>query len=197
MFEQIGYSIQKALKDLSFVSFAGGYAELLDTTGDEERVKYPASKEFKNGVWSGDYESLLPDGEERCIVFTDSQTDITVSSSNARYSVLIIRFRVVVWFDERKIEFEDSDQYGDKMARVMQEIINTVPGVKFPDFMKSRTVFESINADPLRIWAAYAPKPDDALFMAPYRTFAVTFRTTAWLANGCKLPTIENVNACY
>ena len=69
---------------------------------------------------------MAPDGSETCIAFVDVPSDIQVDETHRTYNILNVRFRVVVWFDERKIDFEGEN---DKPGRLVQEIINTVKGL--------------------------------------------------------------------
>ena len=199
MLESIGNTIAAALSNLPFVSRSGGLTELVDVQNGENRQRIPGAKGYRetDGAFTGkpeDIASMAPDGSETCIAFVDVPSDIQVDETHRIYSILNVRFRVVVWFDERKIDFEGEN---DKPGRLTQEIINAVKGLNFTVFKKHRTTFESISVDAGRIWSAYNFKPDDALFMAPYRTFAVTFRMKAWYFPACDVPTIETKDVCY
>ena len=190
MFEYIGKKIQTSLSTLDYVSLAGGYTELVDAPDGEERIKLPMCRKYVDGKADG-YVNMSPDGSESCIMFVDG-TEMSLELHTSRYDILIFRPRVVVWYDERKLGFTGELDTG---ARVMQDIMSKVKLASFPFFSKVSARFELLTVDSGRIWSAYNFKPDDALFMAPYRTFAVTFRLKVWQTN-CVESTIELNEIC-
>ena len=192
MIEYIGLQVKEKLSSLDWITHPGGYAFLVNDVDGSERVAYPATKEIKNGVWTGKYDSMLPDSEKTCLAFVDSQNDITVELERSRYRVLVIPFRVVVWLDETKLEVQGNLPTIDT---VFNAIKSAVCDADFPEFQNCRTTFQSITFDPARIWAGYTLRPDDALFLAPYRTFAITFRLRAYEMT-CATSQIESNEIC-
>lgn len=192
MIEYIGKKIQEALSGIEYISLAGGYAEMIEAPNKEgERARRPMCRKYTNGV-ATDYVELTPDGSESCITFVDSQNDVSVETHTSRYDILIIRPRVVAWYDERKLIFEGEADTG---TRIFQDVQSAIKAINFSFFAKSTIRFESVAVDPARIWGAYNFKPDDALFMAPYRTIAFTFRMKVWLT-ACKESKIELDTSC-
>ena len=190
MFEYIGKKIQTSLALLEYVSLAGGYTELIDAPNGGERLKRPMSRKYVDGKPDG-YVDMSPDGSESCIMFVDG-TDMSLEQHTNHYDVLLFRPRIVVWYDERKLDFTGELDTG---ARVTQDIISSVKSTLFPFFSRVHARFELLTVDPARIWQGYNFKPDDALFMAPYRTFAITFRLKVWQMN-CVESTIELNEIC-
>jgi len=173
MFESIGEAVKTGLS-LEWIERLGGFVELVSVKNGEERALFPGCKEYSGTTWNGGYLNMSP-GPETSLAFVDSQNDITVERTTGMYRILLIRFRVVVWYDENAIEYE-----GDKTGRMVQDVIDKVKAVEFVGLKSVRTIFEGLSVDPNRIWGQYNYKPDDALFMAPYRTFAVSFRMRAY-----------------
>ena len=109
---------------------------------------------------------------ETCIVFSEFQ-EYTVNERVNLYERFTLRFRLIVWFNEAKIDYD-----GYAGEKISKDLIKKVRGLNM--YKKPQINFESITADPARIWSAYSFRPDDALFMAPYRTFALTFSLRAY-----------------
>ena len=192
MIEYIGKKIQPALSSIEYVSLAGGYVEMIEAPNKEgERTRRPMCRKYVDGV-PVDYVEVTPDGSDSCIMFVDMPTEPSVDLHTTRYDVLIIRPRIVIWYDEQKVIFEGEVDTG---TRIFQDVQSALKEVDFSFFGKSTIRFESITVDPARIWNGYNFKPDDALFMAPYRTVAFTFRMKAWSMN-CKESKIELDKSC-
>lgn len=172
MFDQLGQKIRAVLEPLEYISLRGGLVELINQSDGEQRSITPQCKTFVNDVWNGDWQNLSPDHSETCIVFTEIQ-DYQVNESTSRYDRFTVKFRVIVWYNESKIYYEG--YVGEKIQR---DITRKIKGLNI--YKKPQISLESITADPSRIWSAYSFRPDDALFMAPYRTFALTFNLKAY-----------------
>mgnify|MGYP000113668882 FL=1 len=198
MFEYIGNKLRASLAASPMITRPGGLAEVIDTVNGNERTKYPGCKGYrdKDGVYTGktsDIMNLSPDASAAGIAFTDFPSDITVEQNTGRYQLITVRFRVVVWYNEDAMDYQGEV---DKGGRLMQEVIDRVNAAEMPFFKKSKINLEAISADASRIWSVYSFKPDDALFLPPYRTFAIIFRMRAYLMKGCELPEIEVDQSC-
>jgi hypothetical protein len=177
MFDRLGQEIITLLEPLEYITLRGGLVELVNQTDGENRSVTPQSKIYVDGVWNGDYQNLSPDHSETCIVFSEFQ-DYQVEERTARYDRFNLRFRLIVWFNEAKIDYEG--YAGEKISKDLIKKVRTLNLYKTP-----KINLESMTADPARIWSAYSFKPDDALFMAPYRTFALTFILKAYEMTKC------------
>lgn len=198
MFEYVGNKIRASLATVPLLTRAGGLAETIDTVDGNERRKYPGCKGYrdKDGVYTGKSEDIMnvsPDGSFPGIAFTDFPTDIQVEQNTSRYQFISVRFRVVVWYNEETVVH---DGEADKSGALMQAVIAAVRTTEMPFFKKPKINFEAISADAGRIWSTYNFKPDDALFLPPYRTFAIIFRMRAYLMKNCPLPEIEVDESC-
>ena len=186
MFDRLGQEIISVLEPLEYITLRGGMVELINQTDGEQRSVTPQSKVYADGVWTGEYQNLSPDHSETCIVFSEF-VDYTVTERTNLYERFTLRFRLIVWFNEAKIDYD-----GYAGEKISKDLIRKVRGLNL--YKKPQIHFESITADPARIWSAYSFKPDDALFMAPYRTFALTFTLRAFEMIKCEdTTTIETV----
>lgn len=177
MFEYIGEQIRaNVLVNLTWVSRSAGYVEPIRVQdGDKVRLM-PGAKPYAGAVCeSGDYINMAPDAGQTCIVFVDSDEDVFVTRKTSRYSEIDARFRVVVWYDERKI----SISAGEILVGMQSAIIAGVRAVSFntEGLMLTKTFFQNFQHDPERVWSRYGLHTHKkGLFVAPYKTFAVTFR---------------------
>ena len=172
MFDRLGQEIISVLGPLEYITLRGGLVELINQTDGEARSITPQSKVYVDGVWNGEYQNLSPDHSETCIVFSEF-VEYTVNERTNMYERFTLRFRLIVWFNEAKIDYD-----GYAGEKISKDLIKKVRGLNM--YKKPQINFESITADPARIWSAYSFRPDDALFMAPYRTFALTFSLRAY-----------------
>ena len=172
MFDRLGQQIITLLEPLEYITLRGGLVELINQTDGDARSVTPQSKVYVDGVWNGEYQNLSPDHSETCIVFSEFQ-EYTVNERVNLYERFTLRFRLIVWFNEAKIDYD-----GYAGEKISKDLIKKVRGLNM--YKKPQINFESITADPARIWSAYSFRPDDALFMAPYRTFALTFSLRAY-----------------
>jgi hypothetical protein len=190
MIEFIGERIKTALESLPWITRPAGLVETVDTVDGEERRRYPWYKHLEGEG------NMSPDAQTACLAFVDTQSEITFERTTARYRIAVARPRVVVWYDENQIEFDgDTFTLGGAM---LAELTRAVEAATFAPLQNARVTVESIQTDPARIWSAYNFRADDALFMSPYRTFAVTFRLRAYEMKKapCSSGTLEVVEQC-
>ena len=186
MFERLGQEIISVLEPLEYITLRGGMVELVNQTDGESRSITPQAKLYADRVWTGEYQNLSPDHSETCIVFSEFQ-DYTVDERTSRYERFTLKFRVIVWLNEAKFDYDG--YVGEKISKDLIKKIRTLNLYKTP-----KVSLESMTADPARIWSAYSFRPDDALFMAPYRTFALTFNFKAFEMTKCEdTTTIDTV----
>ena len=197
MFDYIGEKIRtEAFSRLTWISRAGGFTEMVEVNDGGTLKRFPGAKpQYQMPCEPGDYLNMSPDGSEICIAFTDSAGKIQVDERHRIFDKVSAFFRVVVWYDENRIAYGGAT---DKAHQMAKEIIAAVRGVNMNNtgLQGCRVSFDSVDFDPAKVWAGYGFKADDALFMRPYRTFAVSFRLRALLATGCADASIQVQGVC-
>lgn len=197
MYEYIGEHIRaQVLAPLTWVSRPAGLVEILEVKNGEKNTKFPGAKPYYGvNCEPGDYLNMSPDGKETCIAFVDSSGEIRVDQHTTHFDRISAFFRVVVWYDEKKIRYDGAL---DISARMTQEIVNLAKSANLNNagIGGCKVIYESLTTDPAKIWGVYGFKPDDQLFMLPYRTFAVSFRMTAFLSGACQDYSIQVQSVC-
>ena len=185
MFDYIGEKIRAGvLANLPWISRAAGYTE--PAAGVDSGSVYPAAMPYDGQPCddAADLVNMAPQQGDTALAFVDSDYDVrVVSEGGRRRQEIETFFRVVVWYDTRKITID-----AGHLATGLQMAITA--GVQAIDFNTDglqgvRVNFYSYTDTPERIWARYRMADDRGLFMLPYRTFALTYRLTARYAPEC------------
>lgn len=192
MFEFIGEQIRTQVFDsFAWITRAGGLTEMLEVSDNGTAVRFPASKPVAGQPCEqGDYINLSPHGREVCIAFVDAPGDINTTERNGMWTRVDIPFRVVVWYNEDKIDYTGNL---DKAARMTQDIITAVKAATFSGagVYKAKGVYTGLSTNPERIWGKYGFKSSDGLFMLPYRTFAINFSMKAFVTNCAEVDSLS------
>ncbi len=191
MIESIADQIKAGVFDnLDWITRSGGLTELVEDTSGETPVRRPWARILEDGVRS--YVDVTPDGNDACIAFVDFPSDMTVETERSKYRIVVLRPRIVVWCNEDKIEYSGDLE---KQGGMVTAINNLVRGLSINALSTSRIVLESMSVDAGRIWSGYNFRADDALFVAPYRTFALTFRLRGYQMF-CADPALTAIECC-
>ena len=181
MLEHIGARVRKKLEALPFVKIAGGYTEPIVRDDNGTARTFAACRPWPGAPCeaTSDYVNLSPHEGAGCIAFVDGLEEVRVVRSTSRYDEIETVFRVVVWYDQRQVLAGDNSDTARAMAN---EIIKAVQGTDFETagLPHSRARFLSSTGAVNNIWSRYGMGIDDrALFVYPYRTFAVSFKFNA------------------
>ncbi len=166
------------LSTLPWVSRSAGFTE--PTKAAESDRLYPGSMPYSGQPCddAGDYLNMAPQEGDTAIAFVDTESEVRTVRSNSRFSEIEALFRVVVWYDSRKVSVD-----GDSVSMGLQMAMNAgISAINFNTMGLSgaRVFFYTYTPDPKKIWSRYGMGSDkDGLFMLPYRTFAVAYRLTA------------------
>ena len=156
MLEYIGEQIRtQVFARLTWISRAGGYTELLEANDGGTQKRFPGTKpQYQVPCEPGDYLNMGPDGKETCIAFVDSPGLIQVDERRSKYERVSVPFRVVVWYDDRKVRY---DGPADKAGQMAKEIIAYARAATLSTTGVSgcKVSYDSIDFDPARIWGAY------------------------------------------
>ena len=196
MLEYIAERVRKRIAELSFVQIAGGLAEpvVRDDSGNARR--FPVVRPWPGAeVEPGDMLNMAPNEGTGCLAFVDATDDVRTVRDLVRWIDVEGLFRVVVWYDERQVIHGD----GSDTARALaNEIVKAVHKADFSgEGVTGRARFMSSTNDPGVVWSRYGMGVDDrALFMHPYRTFAVTFKFQGRYSPSCFCPHIINAAVC-
>jgi len=195
MLEHIGEQVRQEIAKLNFVSIAGGYTEPIVRDDNGIQRIYPAARPWPNAPCEAgeSYVNLSPHDGAGCIAFVDSLDGVEIVGGTAKYSDAQAIFRVVVWYDEAQLLFADQSRTA---LAITNEVIKAVRRVDFltPGIVSARATFYNSTQNPETIWSRYGMGLDDrALFMAPYRTLAVSFKFQARYLPDCFCPEILTV----
>lgn len=177
MFDYIGEKIRAdVLANLTWISRSAGFTTPVRVE-DNGRVRlFPGARPYAGvACEDGDYINMGPDAGQVGIAFVDSESSLQVSRKTSKYSEIEALFRVVVWYDERKITVPGSSA----MIGLQSAIIAGVRALSFntDGLYLTKTYFQRFDHNAGRIWSRYGIVDNDAgLFIAPYQTFAVNFR---------------------
>lgn len=195
MLEHIGEQVRQELSKLNFVSIAAGYTEPIVRDDNGVQRIYPAARPWPNAPCEAGetYVNMSPHDGAGCIAFVDSLEGVEIVGGTAKYTDVQAVFRVVVWYDEGNILFG----YPSRLPlAIANEITKAVRRVDFitPGIVSARATFYASSNNPDTIWSRYGMGVDDrALFMAPYRTLAVSFKFQARYLPDCFCPEILTV----
>ena len=185
MFDYIGEKIRtNVLSTLPWVSRSAGYTE--PAKAADSNKFYPGAMPYDGQPCTdgGDYLNMAPQEGDTALVFVDSDSDVRVIRRNTRFSEIEALFRVVVWYDTRKVTVP-----GDSANIGLQMALNA--GIGAVDFnaeglQGARVFYYTFSSDAKRIWSRYGMGVDsDTLFMLPYRTFAITYKLTGRFRPEC------------
>jgi hypothetical protein len=185
MFDHIGQVVADALKNLDFADTVAGFCEPVTRDDNGVQRTFPAARKTGNEYSALEYLNMSPHDGISCLIFTDSEDALNVVSLPTERRRMEVRFRVVVWYDERLVK---TDTGGD----VAPAIIKAVSGLLYDaDFSANYWLSPKLNLyqielTPDRIWSRYRMGADDrALFVLPYRTIAITYRLSGYWAENC------------
>lgn len=195
MFDYIGEKIRAGV--LSQNPWISRSAGLTEPVQNADGGLYPGARPYAGAPCedTGDYVNMAPSETETCIAFVDQEGELKKVYTNSRLYDFEAFFRVVVWFDERKVTVD-----GPSLMLSMQSAITA--GVNATSFnttglLRTKTFFESAQFDPKSIWGRYAAPDKQGLFLLPYRTFAIRFRLIGRMVPECFTGQIEaDANAC-
>ena len=185
MFDYLGEKIRAGvLANLPWVSRSAGLTVPV-MAADSGRF-YPGALPYTGHPCrdTGDYINMSPQEGETAICFFDTEGELRVFGQNTRFQQIETFFRVVVWYDSRKITIP-----GTALSTGLQMAI--AAGVQAVDFNTDglsgcRAYFHNFTADASRIWARYGMADSRAaLFLMPYQTFAITFKFIARFRAEC------------
>lgn len=147
---------------------------------------YPGSRPYAGQPCdaAGDYINMAPSELETCIAFVDQDSEVRRVYSNAKVYDFEAFFRVVVWFDERKV----TASAGSLMILLQSGITAGVLAVSFntDGLLRTKTFFDSAQFDPKTIWSRYQiDQEKHGLFLLPYRTLAIRFRLIGRVVPAC------------
>lgn len=195
MFEHIGAQTRRSVfENLPWVSRFAGLAE--PVPGADGRI-YPGARPFAGQPCdAGDYVNMSPSEAETCIAFVDSDSDVRKTRTTSRYYDFELFFRVVLWYDERKIPIDPENL----LFALHSAISAGVMATRFDTagILRTKAFYDSMQVDPLKVWDRYKiDQQKQALFVLPYRSFAVRFRLIGVVTPACYTQTITaNPDAC-
>lgn len=183
------------LSGLPWISRSAG---LTEPARSADGGNYPGARRYAgdhcHGV--GDYINMAPDVAETAIAFVDWDGDIRRVYSNSRLYDFDTYFRVVVWFDERKVTVDAGNLMFALQGAITAGILAT--NINTEGLIRTKAFFDSIQLDPVKVWSRYQIQQDkQGLFMLPYRTFAMRYRLIGRVVPECFTGSIQtDANAC-
>lgn len=196
MTDYIGEKIRDmVLSGLPWISRSAGLTEPVQNA---DGGTYPGSRRYTGDPCTavGDYINMAPQDTETAIAFVDWDGDIRRVYSNAKLYDFETPFRVVVWFDERKVTVDA----GNLMFALQGAITAGIRAVNLNTngLLRTKVIFDSIQLDPLQVWSRYRIAQErQGLFLLPYRTFALRFRLIGRMIPECFTGIITaDANAC-
>lgn len=198
MFEQIGESIRASLAELTWISRTGGATVPIEIRDGETFKTFPGCLAYEGAPCeAGQFVNLAPDSSESCIAFIEFLNDVTVVRHTSRYDDISFQFRVVLWWDARKIAFD-----GDEVVEwgIIERVIAKVKAANIENtvFGAARVQYLSAQFTPDQIWGRYNIQTQgQGLFMYPYRTMGLNFNVRGRLNLKCLTGTITaDADAC-
>lgn len=195
MTDYIGEKIRDlVLSELPWISRAAGYTE---PVRNADGGYFPGARPFAGQPDHGvsDYVNMAPQETETAIAFVDWDGDLRRVYQNGKVYDFETFFRVVIWFDERKISVDSGN-----VMFAMQGAITA--GIRATDLnteglLRTKTFFDSTTFDAEKVWSRYKMPEKQGLFMLPYRTFALRFRLIGRMVPQCFTGQITtNETAC-
>lgn len=183
MTDYIGEKIRDlVLSELPWISRAAGYTEPVPNA---DGGYFPGARPFPGQPYHGvsDYVNMAPQETETAISFVDWDGDLRRVYQNAKLYDFETFFRVVVWFDERKISVDA----GNVMFAMQGAIAAGIRAISLntDGLLRTKTFFDSATFDAAKVWDRYKMPEKQGLFMLPYRTFALRFRLIGRMVPGC------------
>lgn len=176
------------LASLPWVSRCAG---LVEPTLATDGGYYPGARPYAGQPCdAGDYLNMSPQETETCIAFVDTDGEVRKQRGTSRFVGFETHFRVVLWYDERKISVDAGN-----FAFGMQSAI--IAGVQATNYNGlglhlTKAFFDGAQFDPKAIWGRYAINQEkQGLFMLPYRTMAISFRLIGRAIPECFTATIN------
>ncbi len=195
MTEYIAEKIRDAvLSGLPWMSRSAGLTEPVQGA----KGTYPGARRYTGDPCAavGDYINMAPQETETAIAFVDWDGDNQKVYSNARLYDFKTYFRVVVWFDERKVTVDA----GSLMFALQGAITAGIRAVNFntDGLLRTKAILDSAQLDPVKVWSKYQMQQQkQGLFLLPYRTFALRFMLMGRVVPECFTGTITaDQNAC-
>lgn len=190
MLELIGENVRRALEKVDYIRLAGGYAEPITKDDNGTLRTFPACRVWPGIVHSEDYVNLSPHEDAGCIAFVDAGQDVEVLKATERAKEISTYFRVVVWYDQRRILADNQTALQIAMAN---DLIVRLRNADFTGggIVAGRAEIYGTSNNVDAIWGRYGMGVDDrGLFMAPYNTFSMLFKFTGrWLPD-CYCPNL-------
>lgn len=201
MLETIAEQIRQQLATLDWITRTGGLTNPVEILDGETAKTIPACLSYEGAPCDagseGDFLNMAPHGEEVCIAFVEMPNDFSVVRRHARYDDVTLAFRVVVWYDARKISFDGDLEPSWKM---IEQIIGAVKAADVTNdaLGGAKIRFNSTQFTPDQIWSRYNMRDaNQGFFMYPYRTFGLNFILQCRLNLSCFDGTLTaNANAC-
>lgn len=184
MFDYIGELVRAGVLSQSpWISRCAGLAEPVPNA---DGGFYPGARPYAGQPCDavGDYINMAPSELETCIAFVDQDSEVRQVYSTSKLYDFEVFFRVVVWFDERKVTADA----GNLMILLQSGITAGVLAVSFntPGMSRTKTFFDSVQIDPKTIWSRYQiDQEKHGLFLLPYRTLAIRFRLIGRVVPAC------------
>lgn len=184
MFDYIGEKVRAGvLAQNPWISRSAG---LTEPVPNADAGFYPGARPYPGQPCdaASDYINMAPSELETCIAFVDQDSEVRRAYSNAKVYDFEAFFRVVVWFDERKV----TASAGSLMILLQSGITAGVLAVSFntDGLLRTKTFFNSAQFDPKTIWARYQiDQEKQGLFLLPYRTLAIRFRLIGRVVPAC------------
>lgn len=174
---------QNVLVNLPWISRTAGLTEPVQSA---DGGTYPGARKYNGQTCQGegDYINMAPEATETAIAFVDWDGDIRRVYSNSRLYDFEAYFRVVVWFDERKVTIDAGNLMMAMQAAITSGIKAT--SLNTEGLLRTRVFFDSAQLDPLQVWSRYRMEQEkQGLFLVPYRTFALRFRLLGRIVPEC------------
>lgn len=196
MTDYIGEKIRDSvLSGLPWISRSAGLTEPVQNA---DGGTYPGARRYTGDPCAavGDYVNMAPQETETALAFVDWDGDIRRVYSNAKLYDFETPFRVVVWFDERKVTVDAGNLMFALQGAITAGIRAT--NLNTNGLLRTRVIFDSVQLDPIQIWSRYRMGQErQGLFLLPYRTFALRFRLIGRMIPECFTGTITaDANAC-
>lgn len=195
MFDHIGAKTRTAVFDnLPWISRSAGLVE--PVPGAEGRI-YPGARPFDGQPCdAGDYVNMSPSETETCIAFVDMDSEIRRTRNTSRFYDFELFFRVVLWYDERKISIDA----GNFLFGIQSAIAAGVQAAQYDTtgIHRTKVTYNSTQLDALKVWERYnIDQAKQGLFLLPYRSLAIRFRMIGMVTPACFAETITaNPAAC-
>jgi hypothetical protein len=186
-----------ALATLPFIDRPAGLVEALtfDDAGKTRILPAWLGGSAAGACETGDFVNMAPDGSVTGLAFVESLQPPSTKRLAAGHFQAEIPLRVVVWYNQKKIDADFFRQHDDVIRETVQAIFAADYNGGILANVKPR--LRSVTSNWRNIWNEY--RFEEAalqLFTWPYRTFALDLTFRAVYSPNCSDPVEINPETC-